>query len=191
MPPRVLRSTVEPSDRTSVTPAPPSRASSAAPSIDSTLTDASTIQQDHQVNPSMSSRQALNQPTSTTASTQSIVTTGDSLVLNQLMDMAAALQNQIYDLQQERAVPQPIIRTTSLDRDLSLPLDDEEPINSNLGTPPIVQPAIRDDPPAPTSTTSNTASQRLNLNSNTGHKLKASDFPNFYGKDNEDIDEWI
>jgi hypothetical protein len=27
--------------------------------------------------------------------------------------------------------------------------------------------------------------------SNNGHKLKASDFPSFHGKDNEDMDEWI
>jgi hypothetical protein len=193
MPPRVLRSTAEPSDRGSATPALPSRATSATPSVDSTLTDASTIQQEHQVNSSMSPRQPIQlQPsTATNATTQANNNTGDDTILHRLMDMVAALQNQVDNLQQDRAItPQPNITATNpIQQEGSLPLlDDDDHINSNFGTPPIDQPAIRDEP---TESITATNLQRPVYTTNTGHKLKASDFPNFYGKDNEDIDEWI
>jgi hypothetical protein len=143
----------------------------------------------------MSPRQPAQQqlPTTTTTTTQVNTNTGDHTMLNRLMDMVAALQDQVNNLPQERVIP-PQTTTTStipIQQEGTLPLlDDDVQIESHFSTPPIDEPAIRDESTQPT-ITSTTAFERPAYTSNTGHKLKASDFPNFYGKDNEDVDEWI
>jgi hypothetical protein len=109
--------------------------------------------------------------------------------------MVATLQNQINNLQQERAVPlqSPATSATRVLREGTLPLESvDDRTSSNFAIPPIDQPAIRDEPsaPPPSTTTTFGSPQPIRI-TNSGHKLKASDFPNFYGKDNEDIDEWI
>jgi hypothetical protein len=103
------------------------------------------------------------------------------------LDVVAALQNQMDNLQEKRAAL-PSITPSPLQRDYSLPLDEDEHVNPHVGTPSTDQPAKRDKLTANAVTPT---TQQPFYASNTGHKLKASDFPNFYGKVNEDIDEWI
>ena len=146
MPPRPLRSTIDPSDQGPITPAPPSPASSATPSVDSTLTEASTIQQEYHANTSASPHLPLDQPAAATTNAQSNVTTGEFFVLNKLLDMVAALQKQVNNLQQERVIHQQSARTIPFQREETLPPDDEEHLGSTFGTPPLDQPAIRDEP---------------------------------------------
>lgn len=142
----------------------------------------------------MPQSQASQLEQASTTATRSNLNTGDDTMLHRLMDMMVAFQDEVTSLRRERAPPlqSTVNATICAHQEGTMPLeDDDEHITPSIVTPPIEQPAIRDQSTAPTSTTTTISSHQPTYANNTGHKLKASDFPNFYGKENEDIDEWI